>query len=280
MPALHPSTAVDAREPARAESRPVLHLQPALPAPARMRNARAALLIVAGLALVVGAMFLWWPAGVVIGLVAGVAAVLALGGAQQHAAVQVPVDHDLAALFGGSVVLAPVEEAPAPSSSVALTAVPARLAAVPEPEPERTPERVFAMPAAERPVVAEPVSAEPVVEEPAPAPVRPVVPAASVVRPAPAKPAVGVRADLGRLKADLGDDWPDFARAARLVVSTQYASAARLQRDLQLPYSRARRLLADLESEHFVGPATGTLPRQVLVQKERLPEVERLFAGV
>lgn len=286
MPALHPSTAVDAREPARAASRPVLHLQPALPAPARMRNVRAALLIVAGLALVVVAMFLWWPAGVVIGLVLGVAVVLALGGAQQHAAVDVPVDHDLAALFGGSVVLARVGEAPARPSSVALTAVPARRTAVPEaeaeaePAPEREPQRVFALPAAEHPVVAEAIAVvEPAVEEPAPAP-RPVVAPAAVAKAAPAKPAAGVRADLGRLKADLGDDWPDFARAARLVVSTQYASAARLQRDLQLPYSRARRLLADLESEHFVGPATGTLPRQVLVQKERLPEVERLFAGV
>jgi DNA segregation ATPase FtsK/SpoIIIE-like protein len=88
----------------------------------------------------------------------------------------------------------------------------------------------------------------------------------------------GVRAELERLKADLGDDYPDFARAARLVVSTQYASAARLQRDLQVPYSRARRLLTGLEQQHFVGPATGTLPRQVLLPKERLPEVERLFA--
>ena len=93
-------------------------------------------------------------------------------------------------------------------------------------------------------------------------------------------PEQGVRADLDRLKAQLGDDYRDFARAAHLVVSTQYASAARLQRDLQLPYSRARRLLADLESEHFVGPATGTLPRQVLLPKERLPEVEEMLAGV
>jgi hypothetical protein len=86
-----------------------------------------------------------------------------------------------------------------------------------------------------------------------------------------------VRTDLEHLKEELGDDYRDFARAARLVVSTQYASAARLQRDLDLPYSRARRLLADLEQQHFVGPATGSLPRQVLMPKERLPEVERLL---
>jgi DNA segregation ATPase FtsK/SpoIIIE-like protein len=89
-----------------------------------------------------------------------------------------------------------------------------------------------------------------------------------------------VRADLERLKRELGDAWPDFARAARLVVSTQYASAARLQRELHVPYSRARRILDGLEHEHFVGPRTGSLPRQVLLPKERLPEVERLFAEV
>ena len=104
----------------------------------------------------------------------------------------------------------------------------------------------------------------------------------AVLRPASAGPAEedGVRRDLEHLKAGLGDVWPDFARAARLVVSTQYASAARLQRELQVPYSRARRILDDLESEHFVGPATGSLPRRVLLSKERLPEVERLFATV
>lgn len=86
--------------------------------------------------------------------------------------------------------------------------------------------------------------------------------------------------DAAELKERLGADYPDFARAARLVVSTQYASAARLQRELDLPYARARRLLADLEQQHFVGPATASLPRQVLMPKERLPEVERLLAEV
>ena len=86
--------------------------------------------------------------------------------------------------------------------------------------------------------------------------------------------------DLSRMKEQLGDAYPDFARAAHLVVSTQYASAARLQRELALPYSRARRLLADLEEQHVVGPKTGSLPRQVLVPKESLPEVERLLADV
>jgi DNA segregation ATPase FtsK/SpoIIIE-like protein len=105
-------------------------------------------------------------------------------------------------------------------------------------------------------------------------------PAAVAADPAPA-PVLRdeVRSQLTGLKARLGDDYPDFARAARLVVETQYASAARLQRELQVPYSRARRLLTDLEQQHLVGPATGSLPRQVLMPKDRLPELEAVLAS-
>ncbi|HEV7624076.1 MAG TPA: DNA translocase FtsK [Amnibacterium sp.] len=107
-------------------------------------------------------------------------------------------------------------------------------------------------------------------------------PAQAVREPAPVPAPVlrdEVRAQLTGLKTRLGDDYPDFARAARLVVETQYASAARLQRELQVPYSRARRLLTDLEQQHFVGPATGSLPRQVLMPKDRLPELEAVLAA-
>lgn len=87
-----------------------------------------------------------------------------------------------------------------------------------------------------------------------------------------------VRAELQSLKGRLGDEYPDFARAATLVVDTQYASAARLQRDLHVPYARARRLLADLESQRFVGPATGPVARQVLLSRDHLSDLERLLA--
>lgn len=99
--------------------------------------------------------------------------------------------------------------------------------------------------------------------------------------PSPETPALRdeVRSQLEGLKSALGDDYPDFARAARLVVATQYASAARLQRELHVPYSRARRLLTDLEAQHLVGPGTGPVPRQVLLPKDRLPELERMLAA-
>lgn len=65
---------------------------------------------------------------------------------------------------------------------------------------------------------------------------------------------------------------PELAAAARLVVTAQYASAARLQRELHVPYARARRILGELEREHVVGPPTGTLPRRVLVPADRLSD--------
>jgi DNA segregation ATPase FtsK/SpoIIIE-like protein len=160
---------------------------------------RAAVLLVVGLAATAALLYLWWPAGIVVGGTAGVLAVAQIGLMMQRAASEQPLDEVL-----------------------------------------------------EEELVTGPVA----VQE------------------------SGVRGDLERLKAELGDAWPDFARAARLVVSTQYASAARLQRELQVPYSRARRILDGLEHEHFVGPKTGSLPRQVLLPKERLPEVEALLAEV
>jgi hypothetical protein len=162
---------------------------------------RAAVLLVLGLAATAALLYVWWPAGIIVGGTAGVLAVAQIGMMMQRAASEQPLDE----VLEEELVTGPV--------------------AVQEQES-------------------------------------------------------GVRGDLERLKAELGDAWPDFARAARLVVSTQYASAARLQRELQVPYSRARRILDGLEHEHFVGPKTGSLPRQVLLPKERLPEVERLFAEV
>ena len=87
-----------------------------------------------------------------------------------------------------------------------------------------------------------------------------------------------VRAELHALKDRLGEGYHDFARAAALVVDTQYASAARQQRELHLPYSRARRQLTDLETQRFVGPPTGPVARQVLLSRDHLPDLERLLA--
>ena len=173
---------------------------------------RTTLLLVAGFLAVAALLFLWWPAGTLLGFAAGCLAVLRIGTAMQRSAdSQRWADlHQVAAWLDD-------REAALPADQDALAPVP-------------------------------------------------------VLRDE-------IRSELSGLKAELGDDYPDFARAARLVVETQYASAARLHRELHVPYSRARRLLTDLEQRHVVGPATGSLPRQVLMPKDRLPELEAVLAS-
>lgn len=83
--------------------------------------------------------------------------------------------------------------------------------------------------------------------------------------------------DVRRMRVRLGDDWPDFTRAATIVTASQWASTAGLQRDLGVPASRARHLLDLLEEEGFVGPSRGTAPRTVLVPAESAGEVRRLL---
>jgi hypothetical protein len=221
-----------------------------------VRPAVAAVALLAAVALTAVVLYLYWPAGVAVGLAVGAAAVLAVGARMQVTERLQPADEDLEAQLG----------------------------ILREPEP-----------VAVEAVRSESVVAQPVAAAPAPAAVVEAVPALHVQPdvlyftsdedPDAAEPRVVVGddlvpSDLEGLKEQLGADYRDFARAAQLVVSTQYASAARLQRDLDLPYSRARRLLSDLEQRHVVGPATGSLPRQVLLPKERLPEVEALLAEV
>lgn len=88
---------------------------------------------------------------------------------------------------------------------------------------------------------------------------------------------VALRADVRRLRRSLGDDYSDFVRAAVLVVGSQWASVAALQRGLGIPQHRARRLLTALEDEGFVGGLSGTHARNVLVAQEDVPELERLL---
>jgi DNA segregation ATPase FtsK/SpoIIIE-like protein len=213
-----------------------------------VRPAVAAVALFAAVAVTAYVLYLYWPAGVAVGLGVGIAGVLAVGARMQLSERAHPADTELESELGigHDLFRAPAEQ---------VEQAPAAIAEL-EPEPA-APELhvqgdVLYFTSDDDPDVAEP------------------------------REVLGddVRTDLEALKAELGDDYRDFARAARLVVETQYASAARLQRDLALPYSRARRLLTDLEQQHFVGPATGSLPRQVLMPKERLPEVERLLAEV
>ena len=63
--------------------------------------------------------------------------------------------------------------------------------------------------------------------------------------------------------ADVGEHFKD---AARLVVNSQSGLRSNLQRKLAISYSRAGRILDQLEVAGIVGPMDGNLPREVLVK--------------
>ena len=66
---------------------------------------------------------------------------------------------------------------------------------------------------------------------------------------------------------DSGSDGHDdmFQDAVRVVVESGKASASLLQRRLRVGYSRAARLMEEMEEQGIVGPADGARPRDVLV---------------
>ena len=71
------------------------------------------------------------------------------------------------------------------------------------------------------------------------------------------------------LRRQLGDDADELLPAAiEVVVETGMASVSMLQRRLKLGYSRAARLVDQMEERKIVGPFEGSKPRQVLITKE------------
>ncbi len=69
----------------------------------------------------------------------------------------------------------------------------------------------------------------------------------------------------GNLSQDASGRDPLFAEAVRVVCQYDRASASLLQRRLSIGYSRAARILDQLEAEGVVGNAEGSKPRDVLV---------------
>jgi len=57
-----------------------------------------------------------------------------------------------------------------------------------------------------------------------------------------------------------------FEDAIAVVLDSQQASTSFLQRRMKVGYSRAARLMDELESEGIVGPAEGAKPREILVE--------------
>ena len=59
-----------------------------------------------------------------------------------------------------------------------------------------------------------------------------------------------------------------FDEAARLIMSTQQGSTANIQRKFSIGYTRAGRIVDQLEVAGIIGPFEGSKPRPVLVQTE------------
>ena len=62
--------------------------------------------------------------------------------------------------------------------------------------------------------------------------------------------------------------------AAEVVVETGQASVSMLQRRLKLGYSRAARLVDQMEERGYVGPFEGSKPRQLLITREKWQELQ------
>jgi S-DNA-T family DNA segregation ATPase FtsK/SpoIIIE len=85
--------------------------------------------------------------------------------------------------------------------------------------------------------------------------------------------------DEGELDTLLGVDETDelFEEAARIIVRRQRGSVSLLQRKLSVGYTRAARIVDQLEEAGIVGSFAGTKAREVMVDDEE--ELERLLAG-
>ncbi len=74
--------------------------------------------------------------------------------------------------------------------------------------------------------------------------------------------------------ADSGDGDPLFFQAVECVVEAGQASTSLLQRRLKLGYARAARIVDEMEQKGVVGPYEGSKPRQVLLSKAQLLEMQ------
>lgn len=74
---------------------------------------------------------------------------------------------------------------------------------------------------------------------------------------------------------EAGEEYDELLPAAiEVVVDTGMASVSMLQRRLKLGYSRAARLVDQMEEKGVVGPFEGSKPRQLLITKEQWQEMQ------
>ena len=73
-------------------------------------------------------------------------------------------------------------------------------------------------------------------------------------------------------KFDFSQADPLFVEVAKYVVETGKAQASALQRDFELGYNRASRIISQLEAAGIVGEAVRCKPRAVLCTAEELEQ--------
>ncbi len=79
----------------------------------------------------------------------------------------------------------------------------------------------------------------------------------------------------GSAPEDVDNSYDELLPSAiEVVVDTGMASVSMLQRRLKLGYSRAARLVDQMEEKGVVGPFEGSKPRQVLITKEQWQEMQ------
>jgi S-DNA-T family DNA segregation ATPase FtsK/SpoIIIE len=78
-------------------------------------------------------------------------------------------------------------------------------------------------------------------------------------------------------EADDGDELLDAA--VDVVLEVGQASVSMLQRRLKLGYSRAARLVDQMEERGYVGPFEGPKPRQLLIDKAKWQELKMKRSG-
>ena len=64
-----------------------------------------------------------------------------------------------------------------------------------------------------------------------------------------------------------------FYDALKIVVDFGHASASLLQRRLKVGYSRAARIIDQLENSGYIGEFEGSKPREILISKDELADI-------